>query len=59
MNGLTGVSLFAGIGGLDLAMKRAGVRVEAAVEIDRDCRGVLRGTSRRTTFVQRRTGGDR
>ena len=37
----TGVSLFAGIGGLDEAMRRAGVRTAAAVEVDRDCRGVL------------------
>lgn len=38
---LTGVSLFAGIGGFDEAMRRAGVRVAAAVEIDCACRGVL------------------
>ena len=38
---MTGVSLFAGIGGFDLAMQRAGVRVAAAVEIDAAARGVL------------------
>jgi len=38
---LTAVSLFAGIGGIDLALKRAGVNVVAAVEIDPECRGVL------------------
>ena len=41
MNELTAVSLFAGIGGFDRALERAGVRVVAAVEIDEDCRGVL------------------
>ena len=41
MTDLTAVSLFAGIGGFDLALRRAGVRVVAAVEIDADCRGVL------------------
>ena len=41
---LTAVSLFAGIltGGFDEAMRRAGVHVAAAVEIDKDCQGVLR-----------------
>lgn len=38
---LTGVSLFAGIGGFDLAMQRAGISVRAAVEIDPRCRQVL------------------
>jgi DNA-cytosine methyltransferase len=38
---LTAVSLFAGIGGFDLALKNAGVKVTAAVEIDNKCRDVL------------------
>jgi DNA (cytosine-5)-methyltransferase 1 len=38
---LTAVSLFAGIGGLDLACQRAGISVRAAVEIDPGCRSVL------------------
>ena len=38
---LTAVSLFAGIGGFDLAFERAGVEVAAAVEIDPACRAVL------------------
>jgi DNA (cytosine-5)-methyltransferase 1 len=42
MNGLTAVSLFAGIGGIDRALERAGVHVVAAVEIDPACREVLR-----------------
>jgi DNA (cytosine-5)-methyltransferase 1 len=33
---LTGVSLFAGVGGFDLAMQRQGVKVVASVEIDKN-----------------------
>jgi DNA (cytosine-5)-methyltransferase 1 len=38
---LTGVSLFAGVGGFDLAMQRQGVKVVASVEIDSKCNEVL------------------
>ena len=38
---LTGVSLFAGVGGFDLAMQRNGVKVVASVEIDSKCNDVL------------------
>jgi DNA (cytosine-5)-methyltransferase 1 len=38
---LTGVSLFAGVGGFDLAMQRNGIDVVAAVEIDAKARSVL------------------
>jgi DNA (cytosine-5)-methyltransferase 1 len=38
---MTGVSLFAGVGGFDLAMARQGVRVVASVEIDKHCQSVL------------------
>ena len=38
---LTAVSLFAGVGGFDLAMERNGINVVAAVEIDKNARGVL------------------
>jgi DNA (cytosine-5)-methyltransferase 1 len=38
---LTAVSLFAGIGGFDLALHQAGITVTAAVEIDPACRAVL------------------
>ena len=38
---LTAVSLFAGVGGFDLAMQRAGIDVVATVEIDKNARGVL------------------
>ena len=38
---LTGVSLFAGVGGFDLAMERNGIKVVANVEIDKHCREVL------------------
>lgn len=41
MSKLTGVSLFAGIGGFDLAMERNGVDVVASVEIDKNCNKVL------------------
>jgi DNA (cytosine-5)-methyltransferase 1 len=41
MSELTGVSLFAGIGGFDLAMQRQGVRVVVSVEIDKNCNKVL------------------
>ena len=37
----TGVSLFAGVGGFDLAMERNGVKVVASVEIDKACNQVL------------------
>lgn len=38
---LTAVSLFAGVGGFDLAMQRNGINVVAAVEIDEKARAVL------------------
>jgi DNA (cytosine-5)-methyltransferase 1 len=38
----TAVSLFAGVGGFDLALQRAGVKVVASVEIDAKAQGVLR-----------------
>ena len=38
---LTAVSLFAGVGGFDLAMQRNGINVVAAVEIDDKARAVL------------------
>jgi DNA (cytosine-5)-methyltransferase 1 len=38
---ITGVSLFAGVGGFDLAMERNGVKVVASVEIDKHCKSVL------------------
>ena len=38
---LTAISLFAGVGGFDVAFQRAGVKVTAAVEIDKKCREVL------------------
>jgi DNA (cytosine-5)-methyltransferase 1 len=41
MSDLTAVSLFAGIGGFELALSRAGVRTVASVEIDSAARGVL------------------
>jgi DNA (cytosine-5)-methyltransferase 1 len=41
MTDLTAVSLFAGVGGFDLALQRAGVTVTAAVEINPKARAVL------------------
>lgn len=38
---MNAVSLFAGVGGFDLALERAGVPVVAAVEIDKQASGVL------------------
>lgn len=40
-DGVNAVSLFAGVGGFDLALERAGVPVVAAVEIDKQASGVL------------------
>ena len=42
MSGLNAVSLFAGVGGFDIALDRNGVNVVAAVEIDDNARGVLK-----------------
>ena len=39
---LTAVSLFAGVGGFDLALERSGVKVVASVEIDKKAQDVLR-----------------
>jgi DNA (cytosine-5)-methyltransferase 1 len=41
MTDLTAVSLFAGVGGFDLAMQRQGIKVTAAVEIDKKASEVL------------------
>ena len=38
----TAVSLFAGVGGFDLALERAGVKVVASVEIDKKAQSVLK-----------------
>ncbi len=37
VNMTTAVSLFAGVGGFDLALERAGVKVVASVEWDKHC----------------------
>jgi DNA (cytosine-5)-methyltransferase 1 len=58
---LTGVSLFAGVGGFDLAMERNGVKVVATVEIDKKCNEVLAKhfpTAKQFTDVQQVTGKD-
>jgi DNA (cytosine-5)-methyltransferase 1 len=49
---LTAVSLFAGIGGLDLACQRSGIDVRAAVESDPGCRGVLARHFPHTTLFE-------
>ena len=41
MSNLTAVSLFAGVGGFDLAMQRAGISVTATVEINKAANSVL------------------
>ena len=45
------VSLFAGVGGFDLALERAGVSVVASVEIDKHARGVLQQQFPNTTLI--------
>jgi DNA (cytosine-5)-methyltransferase 1 len=39
---ITGVSLFAGVGGFEIAMRNHNVKVVASVEIDKNCQSVLR-----------------
>lgn len=46
------VSLFAGVGGFDLALTRAGVEVVAAVEIDKHARKVLEKQFPETTLLE-------
>jgi DNA (cytosine-5)-methyltransferase 1 len=61
VSGLTAVSLFAGVGGIDRALEAAGFLVTTAVEIDKDCRGVLARHFPRTTLredVTEVTGDD-
>lgn len=58
---LTGVSLFAGVGGFDLAMQRNGVKVVATVEIDKKCNEVLAKhfpSAKQFTDVTTTTGKD-
>ena len=58
---ITGVSLFAGVGGFDLAMTRNGVKVVATVEIDKKCNEVLAHhfpEAKQFTDVQQITGKD-
>jgi DNA-cytosine methyltransferase len=49
---LTALSLFAGVGGFDLALSRAGVTVTAACEIDAAARGVLKHRFPETTLFE-------
>lgn len=58
---MTAVSLFAGVGGFDLALERNGVDVVASVEIDKHARGVLERrfpTSKLFNDVKEVTGND-
>ena len=58
---ITGVSLFAGVGGFDLAMQRNGVKVVATVEIDKKCNEVLAKhfpSAKQFTDVKEVTGKD-
>jgi DNA (cytosine-5)-methyltransferase 1 len=57
----TGVSLFAGVGGFDLAMQRSGVKVVASVEIDKSCNQVLAKhfpDAKQFTDIQQTKGSD-
>jgi len=47
---MNAVSLFAGVGGFDLALERNGIDVVAAVEIDANARGVLKHKFPNTTL---------
>ncbi|HKY57618.1 MAG TPA: DNA (cytosine-5-)-methyltransferase [Aeromicrobium sp.] len=47
---MTAVSLFAGVGGFDLALERNGIDINAAVEIDDAARGVLADRFPNTTL---------
>lgn len=61
MTDLTAVSLFAGVGGFELALQNNGVKVVASVEIDDAARGVLKHKFPDTklfTDVQEVTGDD-
>lgn len=61
MTDLTAVSLFAGVGGFELALQNNGVKVVASVEIDDAARGVLKHRFPDTklfTDVQEVTGDD-
>jgi DNA (cytosine-5)-methyltransferase 1 len=58
---MNAVSLFAGVGGFDLALERAGVPVVAAVEIDKNASGVLAHRFPNSTLfgdIQEVTGND-
>ena len=58
---ITGVSLFAGVGGFDLAMQRSGINVVATVEIDKKCNEVLAKhfpSAKQFTDVKEVTGKD-
>jgi DNA (cytosine-5)-methyltransferase 1 len=58
---MNAVSLFAGVGGFDLALERAGVPVVAAVEIDKQASGVLAHRFPNTKLfgdIQEVTGND-
>ena len=61
MSDLTAVSLFAGVGGFDLAMQRNGIKTVATVEIDKNARGVLERRfpdAKHFTDVTKVTGDD-
>ena len=53
---ITAVSLFAGVGGFDLALERAGVKVVASVEWDKKAQEVLRRHFPRSTIFGDITG---
>lgn len=52
----TAVSLFAGVGGFDLALERAGVKVVASVEIDKKAQSVLKKHFPNSTIFDDVTG---
>lgn len=52
MTDLNAVSLFAGVGGFDIALERNGIRIASAVEIDNSARGVLRLKFKKNTIFK-------
>ena len=51
---MNAISLFSGIGGIDVAFTAAGFDIIGQVEIDDFCRAILKKHSRRNTIMRRK-----